>query len=110
MVESPEQIAALPEPLHTQVIDTLSYAIRGVFMYAFPVMVVAWITSFFLKEIPLRSSSGLERSKTEGDAAEAAEIEAAVIVDAAPIVPRARSNSGPRGPTCWSRASCCWAR
>jgi hypothetical protein len=59
------------------VIDTLSYAIRGVFMYAFPVMVVAWITSFFLKEIPLRSSSGLERSKTEGDAAEAAEIEAA---------------------------------
>jgi EmrB/QacA subfamily drug resistance transporter len=80
VVESPEQIQSLPEPLHTQVIDTLSYAIRGVFMYAFPVMVVAWITSFFLKEIPLRSSSGLERSKTETDAAEAAEIEAASAV------------------------------
>jgi len=43
-------------------------------------MVVAWITSFFLKEIPLRSSSGLERSKTDGDAAEAAEIEAASAI------------------------------
>jgi MFS family permease len=62
VVESPEQISALPEPLHTQVIDTLAYAIRGVFLFAFPVMVVAWITSFFLKEIPLRSSSALDIS------------------------------------------------
>ena len=80
VVESPEQITSLPEPLHTQVIDTLSYAIRGVFMYAFPVMVLAWITSFFLKEIPLRRASGLESSKSETDAAEAAEIEAASAV------------------------------
>jgi hypothetical protein len=62
------------------VIDTLSYAIRGVFIYAFPVMVLAWITSFFLKEIPLRRSSGLESSKSDTDAAEAAEIEAASAI------------------------------
>jgi EmrB/QacA subfamily drug resistance transporter len=80
VVESPEHIKALEEPLHSQVIDTLSYAIRGVFLFALPVMVVAWFASFFLKEIPLRETSPLERSKAETDSAETAEIEAAGAV------------------------------
>jgi hypothetical protein len=62
------------------VIDTLAYAIRGVFLFALPVMLVAWAASFFLKEIPLRESSPLERSKSAADPAEAGEIEAASAV------------------------------
>jgi hypothetical protein len=78
VVESPEQIQALPEPLHTQVVDTLAYAISGVFLFALPVMLVAWGASLFLKGIPLRASSALERSRIEleGEAA-APEAEAA---------------------------------
>jgi hypothetical protein len=67
--------------LHNQVVDTLAYAIRGVFLFAIPVVAIAWVASFFLKEIPLRSSSPLERSKVEIDGdEEAASIEAASAI------------------------------
>jgi EmrB/QacA subfamily drug resistance transporter len=81
VVESPEEIRRLAEPLHSQVVDTLAYAIRGVFLFAIPVVAIAWVASFFLKEIPLRSSSPLELSKVDGAADdEGASIEAASAI------------------------------
>jgi hypothetical protein len=81
VVESPEEIRRLAEPLPSQVVDTLAYAIRGVFLFAIPVVAIAWVASFFLKEIPLRSSSPLERRKVEtGADEEAASIEAASAI------------------------------
>src|SRR5262249_31924765 len=65
VVESPEEIRHLTELLHSQVVDTLAYAIRGVFLFAILVVAIAWVASFFLKEIPLRSASPLEQSKVE---------------------------------------------
>jgi EmrB/QacA subfamily drug resistance transporter len=81
VVESPEHIQAMTEPLHSQVVDTLAYAIRGVFLFALPVMVLAWAASFFLKGLPLRDSSALERSKVDIEG-EAAAIEAEATASA----------------------------
>lgn len=53
----PAELASLFEKFVTMLQDSLSFALSGVFMTATIVMIAAVVLTFFLKEIPLRSSS-----------------------------------------------------
>jgi len=50
-----QAIQALPQPLKTEVLTAYTHAITDVFLLAIPIIIVALIVVFFLKEIPLRS-------------------------------------------------------
>jgi hypothetical protein len=50
-----QAIQALPEPTKTDVLVAYTHAITDIFLYAIPIIVIALIVVFFLKEIPLRS-------------------------------------------------------
>lgn len=50
-------INGLPEPLKSQVIDAFASALHDVFISAIPIMIVAFVISLFIKEIPLRTRS-----------------------------------------------------
>ena len=63
VIESPGRIKALPEPTRTHVVTALANAVQAVFVAALPVMIVAFVLSFFLKELPLRETSALDRSR-----------------------------------------------
>ncbi len=51
---SPEQIAALPEPIHTAVITGFADALQTTFLSAAPFALLGFVVILFLKEIPLR--------------------------------------------------------
>jgi EmrB/QacA subfamily drug resistance transporter len=48
-------IKALPEPIHGWVLTAFSDSLHDVFLWATPVVALALLVSFFIKEIPLRS-------------------------------------------------------
>lgn len=52
----PRAIGALPPALRPRVLDAYSSAITDVFLYAVPVVLVAFVISWFLKEDKLRAS------------------------------------------------------
>ncbi|MFD5421917.1 DHA2 family efflux MFS transporter permease subunit [Streptomyces sp. NPDC127069] len=52
----PRAIGALPAVLRTRVLDAYSSAITDVFLYAVPVVLLAFLISWFLKEDKLRGS------------------------------------------------------
>ncbi|MBT2449968.1 MFS transporter [Streptomyces sp. ISL-43] len=52
----PRAIGALPADLRTTVLDAYSTSITDVFLYAVPVMLVAFVVAWFLKEDKLRGS------------------------------------------------------
>ncbi|MGE7388154.1 DHA2 family efflux MFS transporter permease subunit [Streptomyces sp. NPDC004126] len=52
----PRAIGALPPALRTKVLDAYSSAITDVFLYAVPVVLLAFVISWFLKEDKLRAS------------------------------------------------------
>ena len=62
LLQSPEAIRALPEPVSNAVIDALATAITTIFLVGIPVMAAAFVLSFFIKELPLRETSALSRS------------------------------------------------
>ena len=48
-------IKSLPEPLHGWVLQAFSESLRDVFLWAIPIVLVAFVVSLFIKEIPLQS-------------------------------------------------------
>nr|WP_109778899.1 MFS transporter [Streptomyces sp. CG 926] len=52
----PRAIAALPADLRPQVLDAYATAITDVFLYAVPIVLVAFVIAWFLKEDKLRGS------------------------------------------------------
>ncbi|MFG2978809.1 DHA2 family efflux MFS transporter permease subunit [Streptomyces sp. NPDC048331] len=52
----PRAIAALPADLRPQVLDAYATAITDVFLYAVPVVLIAFVIAWFLKEDKLRGS------------------------------------------------------
>ncbi|MEV7559058.1 MFS transporter [Streptomyces sp. NPDC089795] len=52
----PRAIAALPADLQPQVLDAYATAITDVFLYAVPVVLIAFVIAWFLKEDKLRGS------------------------------------------------------
>jgi EmrB/QacA subfamily drug resistance transporter len=49
------RIAALPEPIHTIVLNAFADSLDDVFLWAVPMIVVAFVVALFIKELPLKS-------------------------------------------------------
>jgi hypothetical protein len=64
---SPAAIAALPDAVYDQVVESFVQALQVVFVAAMPVALGAFVLSWFLKELPLRAGPGGPRG---ADAAE----------------------------------------
>ncbi|MFD2398813.1 hypothetical protein ACFSVJ_21530 [Prauserella oleivorans] len=55
---SPEQIAALPEPIHLAVTTGFAEALQTTFLAAVPFALLGFVTLLFLRETPLRQTHG----------------------------------------------------
>jgi EmrB/QacA subfamily drug resistance transporter len=64
---NPATVAGLPPVVRHDVFFAIAHAIDGVFIWALPAMVLAFVVSLFIKEIPLRGNV-----ETPGEAAAAA--------------------------------------
>jgi EmrB/QacA subfamily drug resistance transporter len=49
-----EQIQQLPEPAHAMVLQAFADALHDVFWWAIPIVFIALVVSFFIKEVPLK--------------------------------------------------------
>ena len=56
-IEDPRTIRALPPAQREEVARVLASGVRGVYIFALPVMCLAWIIMIFMKELPLRSTT-----------------------------------------------------
>jgi len=65
IAENPAQIHKLPLVERTIVVNAFSHTLQTVFVVAVPFAVVAFVVSWFLKEIPLRQKAHV--SPTDGD-------------------------------------------
>jgi EmrB/QacA subfamily drug resistance transporter len=60
-----QQIKGLPEPLHDLVTGAFSNALSDMFLTAVPLVLVALVVAFFLKEVPLATRQGPAPAATE---------------------------------------------
>lgn len=67
LLQRPRQIHALPDDQRALAMDVLLDGITRVFAVSVVLMVVALVLALFLPELPLRSTSGLERSHSAVD-------------------------------------------
>jgi len=58
LLNSPEQIRALPATLQQGIVEAVADSIHSVFLWAVPLLVVGWLLSWFLPERPLRDTVG----------------------------------------------------
>lgn len=58
LANSPERIRMLPPDIQEAVVGAIASAIHTVFLYAIPLLVIGFAVSWFLKEIPLRDTTG----------------------------------------------------
>lgn len=67
-VEDPATIRSLPPEVKQQVVHVLADGVRMVYVFALPVMLLAWVVMWFTKELPLRQMSAASlRAESEGD-------------------------------------------
>ncbi|MBA2715739.1 MAG: MFS transporter [Propionibacteriales bacterium] len=71
MTNNVEKIQQLPEPQHGQVLQAFADSLSDVFLWAMPVVLVAFAVSFFIKELPLkaREPGPTERGDAEAEVA-----------------------------------------
>ncbi len=62
---TPEAIAALPEAVREPLLAAFVEAIDRVFLVGVPVMLAAFVLTLFLRELPLRETSGLQETASE---------------------------------------------
>jgi len=55
MTNNVEKIQQLPEPEHGRVLLAFADSLSDVFLWAIPVVLVALLVSFFIKELPLKA-------------------------------------------------------
>ncbi len=56
---TPEVVKALPEPLHTGVVDAFTRALAPAFWYLIPLVVVGFVLALFLREVRLSDVAGM---------------------------------------------------
>ncbi|WP_432092183.1 MFS transporter [Streptomyces sp. bgisy100] len=95
---------AMPAPIRTVVESAYGHGVGDVFLYAAPVALVALLVVLFIKEVPLRTRSGLQQSATETApvpetaAAAATEPEPALVSVAAPAATEATAAEASAAP------------
>jgi EmrB/QacA subfamily drug resistance transporter len=62
---TPEAIQALPDPVREPLLEAFMDAISRVFLVGVPVILVAFVLVLFLKELPLRETSGMQDTAHE---------------------------------------------
>lgn len=76
LLQAPDQIHDLPPAEQTSVVDALSGAVAAIFMVALPVMVIGWVLTLFLKEIPLRKTTALDDMAAGGEGSQSSTVTA----------------------------------
>ncbi|MEJ7707748.1 MAG: MDR family MFS transporter [Nocardioidaceae bacterium] len=69
-----DRIAALPEPQHGMVLQAFDDALHDVFLWAAPVVVVALVVAFFIREVPLKARDAGPGSPGDEGASEPDEV------------------------------------
>jgi len=64
LLRAPRKINLLPEPGRTEVINAMSDAITTVFRLAIPLMVIAFLFSLRVKELPLRTHAAYQDTES----------------------------------------------
>jgi EmrB/QacA subfamily drug resistance transporter len=67
IAKSPERIALLPRAIRADVVASFVDALHTVFLVAVPVIAVAFVLSFFIKELPLRGHADAPTAKADSD-------------------------------------------
>lgn len=70
LLRAPRKINVLPEPGRTAAINAMSHAITSVFRYAIPMMVIAFLFSLRVKELPLRTHAAYQDSDSASNDAD----------------------------------------
>ena len=89
---SPAELHAFPPPVQHGILDSFVRSLHTVFLVGVPVAVAMLVATLFLKQLPLRSTSGLERPSEDlamsmGEVGSAdSEIDEGVLDGAAPEV------------------------
>lgn len=65
LVNSPEQIRALPPEIGRAIVEAMANSISSVFLIAVPVLVAGFILSWFLRELPLRETAHVGMTAVE---------------------------------------------
>ena len=76
---TPQAIDALPATDKAVFIDAFATALTDVFLIAVPVMIVAFVLTWFLREIPLMASSGQARALAQEGAVQKTEVAAVAL-------------------------------
>ena len=93
LVSSPAAIRELPPAVHDGVIEALSRSIHVTFLWAIPLVVIAFLVTFKLKETPLRTTAHLTVSSSEP---EVLVLEADDVAEVAEVDEEAASSSSSR--------------
>jgi predicted MFS family arabinose efflux permease len=81
LLNSPEQIRALPADVAAAVVEAVSRSVTTLFLWAVPLVIVGFVLALFLREIPLRTTAHVGRSTgTQSDDDEAPVVEPALPV------------------------------
>jgi MFS family permease len=79
LLNSPAAIRALPAVERDSVIDALASGVHAVFVFAIPLVCIAAVVAWFLKEVPLRTTFGTDPDPEEEAIREEAIAQAAHI-------------------------------
>jgi hypothetical protein len=74
-ITTPKAVAHLPGALHAGITDAFVRSLHTVFLVAVPIAAAVFVLMLFLKEIPLRSSSGVGGGEDQPVTAEQEELE-----------------------------------
>ncbi|MCA1811898.1 MAG: MFS transporter [Halobacteriales archaeon] len=88
---NPGLIHGLPDAIRVPLETHVATGVAHIFLYAIPAVLVAWLLTFFLKEVPLRSTRNLGAAVGEGGTAilETAAGETVPVAPTPPVQPAA---------------------
>ena len=66
LIREPKQIKALAPAVRQAVRDSISFGVSRVYLICVPLMIMAWICSVLVREIPLQTKAGLAMGHVEG--------------------------------------------
>ena len=66
ILNSPKSVLALPAPIRHAIQEAVASGVGVVFKWALPVVILAFLVSFLLREVPLRDDVNVESAAMEG--------------------------------------------
>lgn len=66
ILNSPKSVLAMPAPVRSAIQDAVASSVAVVFKWALPVIILAFLVSFLLREVPLRDDVNVRAAALEG--------------------------------------------